>query len=81
MWKARRRRTQEEKGPYKSSEQGRNEDKSGPKAYTKQGRAWASRGLPSQGRAEDFIKIPASERSGCCQFLPVSAVAVLWSRR
>ncbi|CAB3381883.1 Hypothetical predicted protein [Cloeon dipterum] len=36
-----------------------------------------------KGRAED-LKIPVSERSGCCQFLPVSAVAerrrVLWSR-
>ncbi|CAB3388670.1 Hypothetical predicted protein [Cloeon dipterum] len=33
MWKARRSQTQEEKGPYKSPEQGRNEEKSGPRVY------------------------------------------------
>ncbi|CAB3388120.1 Hypothetical predicted protein, partial [Cloeon dipterum] len=33
MWKARRSQTQEEKGPYKSPEQGRKEEKSGPRVY------------------------------------------------
>ncbi|CAB3377618.1 Hypothetical predicted protein [Cloeon dipterum] len=99
MWKARRSQTQEEKEPYKSPEQGRNEEKSGPRVYQARinlrvgkvgeslfgGRAWASRGLPSQGRAED-LRIPASERSGV-RLLPISASfgsggrrRVLWSR-
>ncbi|CAB3373736.1 Hypothetical predicted protein [Cloeon dipterum] len=71
MWKARRSQTQGEKGPYKSTEQGRNEQKSGPRVY--QARINLRVG---KGRAKD-LKIPASERSGsgCCRFLLVSAVA------